>query len=430
LFKNIRIYADIFVSKSLYVYGVKKHCKSTIQILSFLLITGWFLSSCQTYKYGYWGKLPESADVDYPTPPMVSKTIQQLSFKKQQLAAESFLLSDEMHEKLKKSDPIPMHTFNLLFGNLHDHYQIDTVYHQLMQQSTDEVIRKQIHQELLESALIYKKAFQQNKFIRRTINRGDLAYGIPTNTLIRTQQFLWSDKNNRHYLIDKEKDDKKAIHTKTGYFISKVVDKFHLAQYKTVYFLSMIFGRVAGQFHGHIDKKTNSMFLKSHLQEFDIVFLKSISHLTERFIPGYFGHVGVCMGNDLMIEAPRSGVRICSAESFAEGEIFLIVRPTGLSETEKQKIRNLLKNQVGKKYDYNFDSQSPDKVVCTELVCLTFDFIDWQTRRVAGRITTSPDDLIRSLMKRPDFSFELYLHKGQFTYKPDSAFIRELLLKN
>lgn len=387
------------------------------------------LVSCQTYQYGYWGKLPDSAKVDYSTPPLVAKTLQELAQKKQQLTAESFLISDEMHEKLKNSDPIPMRTFNLLFENLHDHYKIDTVYHRLMQQSTDNVIRKQIHQELLESALNYKKAFQRNKFIRRTINRGDLAYGIPTNTLTQTQQFLWSNKNNRHYLIEKEKGDKQAIHTKAGYFISKEVDNFHSTQYQTVYFLSMIFGRLAGQFHGHIDKKTNSMFLKSNVQEFDIVFLKSLSHLTERFIPGYFGHVGVCLGNDLMIEAPRSGVRICSTEDFSEGEIFLIVRPTSLSETEKQKIRRLLKNQVGKEYDYNFDSQSPDKVVCTELVCLAYDYIDWQTRRVAGRITTSPDDLIRSLMKRTDFAFEMYLNKGQFTYKPDLPFIQELLKK-
>lgn len=408
---------------------MKYHYKSTTRILAILLLAGWFLSSCQTYQYGYWGKLPESAHVDFSTPHLIADTLQQLALKKQQLTAESFLLSDEMHEKLNNSEPIPMHTFNLLFGNLHDHYQIDTVYHRLMQQSTDNAVRKQIKQDLLESALNYKKAFQRNKFIRRTINRGDHAYGIPKNTLTKTQQFLWSDKNNRHYLIEKEKDDKKAIHTKAGYFISKEVDNFHSTQYQTVYFLSMIFGRLAGQFHGHIDKKTNSMFLKSNLEEFDIVFLKSLSHLTERFIPGYFGHVGVCMGSDLMIEAPRSGVRICSTENFSEGEIFLIVRPTGLSETEKQKIRNLLKNQVGKEYDYNFDSQSPDKVVCTELICLAFDYINWQTRRVAGRITTSPDDLVRSLMKRTDFTFEMYLNKGQFTYKPDHAFIQELLKK-
>lgn len=352
-----------------------------------------------------------------------------MAFKKQELNKEASTLSEEITKKVQSSSPISMCTFNSLFGNLHQQYEIDTVYHQLLQSSTSDTIRNKSKQALLESALNYKKTFQKNKFIRRTINRGDLAYGIPTNTLTQTQQFLWSDKKNRHYLIENEKDDKNAIHTKAGYFISKETDKCHSLQYKTVYFLSMIFGRFAGQFHGKIDKKTNAMLLKSHLQEFDIVFLKSLSHLTERFIPGYFGHVGVCMGNDLMIEAPRSGARICSTEDFSEGEIFLIVRPSSLNESEKQKIRNLLKNQVGKKYDYNFDSQSPDKVVCTELVCLTFDYIDWQTRRVAGRITTSPDDLIRSLMKRSDFSFEMYLNKGQFTYKPDLSFIQELLKK-
>lgn len=409
---------------------MKNHSASTNRLVIFALWCGMLvLSSCKTYQYGYWGKLPDQAAISHTALSSPNETLEELAREKRQLTAESFALSGEIKEKFHHTEPVPMRTFNLLFDNLHNHYQIDTVYHLLMQKSTDDSIRKQMKQALLESAIGYKKAFQKDKFIRRTINRGDQAYGLPANTLTKTQQFLWSDKTNRRYLVAQEKDDKEAVHTKVGYFISKEVDNCHAMQYKTVYFLSMIFGRFAGQFHGHIDKKTNAMLLKSYLQEFDIVFLKSLTHLTEKFIPGYFGHVGVCMGNDLMIEAPRSGVRICSTEDFAEGEIYLIIRPGNLTETEKQKIRRLLKSQIGKEYDYNFDSQSPDRVVCSELVSLSYDFINWQSKKIAGRYTTSPDDLIRSLMNRADFEFELYLNQGRFISHPDSNLISELLKK-
>jgi hypothetical protein len=373
--------------------------------------------------------LPSSDSVAAFEKDSAIRIMQTLALKKKSLNNETHLISQEIAEKVQNSSTISMHTFNSLFGNLHQQYEIDTVYHQLFQQSPDDSIRKKSKQALLESAVNYKKAFQKNKFIRRTINRGDIAYGIPTNTLNQTQQFLWSDKNNRSYLVEHEKDER-ATHTIVGFMLSNTVDEWQSYQYKTVYFLSKIFGQFAGQFHGKIDKKTNAMILKSQLQEFDIVLLKSLTHLTEKLIPGYFGHVGVSLGNDLMIETPRSGVRICSIEEFSDGEIYLIVRPTNLTEMQKQKIRNSLKMQLGKKYDFNFDSQSPDRIVCSDLVCLAYDFIDWQSKKRAGHYITSPDDLVRSLLNRPDFSFEMYINQGQFVSKPDSTFIQELLLKN
>ena len=409
---------------------MKNQAVSINPIIASLLIAALFLlGSCQTYKHGYWGKLPTSDTITALGKDSAIRIMQSLALKKQYLNNETHLISQEIIEKVQNSNTISMHTFNSLFGNLHQQYEIDTVYHQLYQQSPDDSIRNKSKQALLESAVNYKKAFQKNKFIRRTINRGDIAYGIPTNTLNQTQQFLWSDKNNRRYLVEHEKDER-ATHTIAGFMLSKSVDKWQSYQYKTVYFLSKIFGQFAGQFHGKIDKKTNAMLLRSQLQEFDIVLLKSLTHLTEKLIPGYFGHVGVCFGNDLMIETPRSGVRICSIEEFSDGEIYLIVRPTNLTGMQKQKIRNSLKMQLGKKYDFNFDSQSPDRIVCSDLVCLAYDFIDWQSKKRAGHYITSPDDLVRSLLNRPDFSFEMYINQGQFVSKPDSTFIQELLLKN
>lgn len=386
------------------------------------------LLGCRTFQSGYWGKLAPKEGISFENKDSVDLVFQQLSEKKQALNAQSFLLTDTIKRNLYQSDPVSPHTFNLLFENLQQHYRVDSAYHFLLQYSSDPGIKQQSKAALLESALNYKIAFQKNKFLRRTINRGDLAYGIPPQTLTKTQQFLWSEKENRRYLIEKQKDEN-SIHTKAGFFFSRSSDKCHSYRYKTVYFFSKIFGNFFGQFHGKIDRKTNAMLLKTQLQEFDIVWLKSITHLTERFIPGYFGHVGVCIGNNLMIEAKRSGTKLSSVEEFSDGEIFLIARPKELSEKQKQKIRLMLKSQVGKKYDFNFDSQSPDRIVCTDLICLSYDFVEWQTKKRGGHFITSPDDLVRTLLNRSDFNFELYLNQGKFINKPDSAFILELLKK-
>lgn len=384
------------------------------------------LTSCKAYRYGYWGMLPANGETYSGATDSVLQVISQLSERKAVLNDEVLALSQQIVVQEKDARPISTHTFNNLFGNLHEQYEIDSVFHRMMQTTTDEKVRQTCKSKLLESALNYKRAFQKNKFLRRTINRGDLAYGIPTNTLMKTQQFLWSERENRHYLVANEKDEK-AVHTKAGFFFSRSSDKCHSYGYKTVYFLSKGFGNFFGQFHGKIDRKTNAMLLRSQLQEFDIVWLKSVTHLTEHFIPGYFGHVGVCLGNDLMVEAKRSGTKIGSVEEFSDGEIYLIARPTGLSEVQKQKIRTLLKGQVGKKYDFNFNSQSPDCIVCSDLVCLSYDFVEWQSKKRGGHYITSPDDLIRSLMARSDFTFELYVNQGQFIHQPDTAFIQELL---
>jgi len=410
-----------------YLWHMKNQSGSGNQTTAIILVVLLFLfGSCQTYKYGYLGKMPLSPELFHSNVDTARNQIAHLQQKKQLLIAESFSISETIKKNLLQSEPVPYHTLNLLFENLQKHYQIDTVYHYLMQHSPDETIQGQSKKALLETAVNYKKAFQGNKFIRRTINRGDLAFGVQNQTLSRTQHFLWSDKSNRNYLVQNEKD-RNCTYTKAGHFLSRTNDNYHATIYKTAHILSGIFGNTAGAFHGHIDKEKNAKALKSNLKEFDIVLLKSITHLTEKFIPGYFGHVGVYLDNNLIIEAPRSGVRICDTEEFANGEIFLVIRPVNLSAAQAKKIKKLLYSQLGKKYDFNFDSQSPDKVICTELVSLAFDYVDWKTHKVAGRYTTSPDELVKSLMNRDDFEFETYISQGEFIAKPDTAFISALL---
>ena len=68
---------------------------------------------------------------------------------------------------------------------------------------------------------------------------------------------------------------------------------------------------------------------------------------------------------------------------------------------------NLALRQIGKAYDFNFDVETTDKIVCSQLVYLAYDKIDWPAESVVGCYTISPDNIaIKSLNNGP---FELIL---------------------
>ena len=50
-------------------------------------------------------------------------------------------------------------------------------------------------------------------------------------------------------------------------------------------------------------------------------------------------------------------------------------------------------DQLGKDYDFNFDVNTLDKIVCSELIYHAFGRINWPVKYVLGRPTISPDNL-------------------------------------
>ena len=128
-----------------------------------------------------------------------------------------------------------------------------------------------------------------------------------------------------------------------------------------------------------------------------------------------------------MIEVLRSGVKISTLRDFADGEIFLIIRPRNLSEKLKEDIVRNIEKQLGKDYDFNFDIESSEAITCTELVYLAYDFVDWKIRYTWSRFTLSPDDLVLTALKDPMFEFPAFMESGLITNNPSPIFIRSLV---
>ena len=88
-----------------------------------------------------------------------------------------------------------------------------------------------------------------------------------------------------------------------------------------------------------------------------------------------------------------------------------VIRFTG--QTDKDKKTYLLNafSQIGKNYDFSFNVESTDEIVCSELVYASFEDLVWDTKKQLGRHTISPDQVARKLIT--DKRFEpvlLYLN--------------------
>ena len=311
--------------------------------------------------------------------------------------------------------------------------------------------------ELLSSAADYEYSYQRNKFVRRTLNRGDSGNNIPKHILQKSRNFLYS-YSIRKKLVDQFNVNKSQLSDSLlkklpttncwkslTHRLFKNNDRIHSFYYGSAYVASYLFGNAVGIFHHDSNPEKNASNLQPFLRPFDLVLMRSPNHLTNKFIPGYFGHVGIWLGNNFverylikpfekhrkdgvgMVEVLRSGLQISTLKEFADGEVFLVMRPENLTRKQKRNILFNIRKQLTKSYDFNFDIESPEAITCTELVYLTYDYIEWRIRYTMERYTISPDDLVLTALKSNQFSFKAFVEEGNTKIDPDREFIRSLV---
>lgn len=197
--------------------------------------------------------------------------------------------------------------------------------------------------------------------------------------------------------------------------------------------LSRLFGNTAGRIQSR-DGKLKKLALqpeimkamKAKFKPLDILLEKTPMRLTDKFIPGYYGHVAIWLGTPeelaqvevtlngkkipllshptvlphleklsqgkLIVEALRlPGVTMNTLEHFMDIDDLLVLRseaydPESLGE-------HLLRTfeQVGKAYDFNFNVETQREIVCSELVYAVYTQEVWPTSVSVGRHTISPD---------------------------------------
>jgi hypothetical protein len=212
------------------------------------------------------------------------------------------------------------------------------------------------------------------------------------------------------------------------FFVDTFVDFFN----DVTNWLSSIFGNIAGSVswrNGHLKNNAKALaYISNQLKPMDIIFDKSPFILTDKFIPGFFGHVALYLGTEtqlkaigmwnhpsivpyqtqikqgnVILEAVRPGVHLNTVQGFMNIDTMMLIRKEdGLSSPDimiDQITRGM--DQMGKPYDFNFDVQTLDKIVCSELLYIIFGNVHWPTKYRFGRSTITPDDIA-----------EILFHKG------------------
>ena len=370
------------------------------------------------------------------------KTYLSLSAKIQTLASQTGITSEKVLKEYLKSDDAHKNRLAMSWIGL----QLDNIEHflgtyrkfftnkklRILMNSEDKSYEIKANQLKDFTSLLVSRGTEKNllkSFERIEDFRGDLA--VPAHLILsRTISMQIKDKVLKDTRKELKKNYRKDRWYKTGRFL--------------LHHASGIFGNSAGAIkfrRGYLDKnqQLNSEIL-SELKPLDMITEKTPFILTDKFIPGNFGHNAIWLGTkeqliDMgmwdhpsikklqpmieigysIIETDRSGTHMKNIEKFMNVDDFAIMRLEGVTENREyfEEVYKVAIAQLGKTYDFNFDVETTDKLVCSELLYQSFGDVAWPTEKYLGRVTISPDN-VASLILYANTPMDLqYYIKGQ-----------------
>lgn len=257
-------------------------------------------------------------------------------------------------------------------------------------------------------------------------------------------------------LFQDQTPGKLAVRAKMGEHF--VADGFVKAARGTLYGLSKFFGNIVGRFEsrkGYLwEDKVLENNLANTLEPLDVLLEKTPFRMTDRFIPGHWGHAAIYVGNQkqltelglwdhpavvphhqriidgaVIVEALRPGVQINTIAHFLNIDDLAVQRyKQTLSLADKQEYLVRTFKQIGKKYDFAFDAQSGKTIVCSELPYLIFKDVNFNTEVAMGRPNVTPDHIsAQSLGDNAEFDLLLFIHDGKVVNEGAPALLGSFL---
>ena len=233
-----------------------------------------------------------------------------------------------------------------------------------------------------------------------------------------------------------------VISRKIGFLGGITTDSVTGLERDGVSLFSMVFGNAVGLVETRkgklYEKKEVLTDVRGSLKAGDILLEKTPFRLTDKLIPGYWGHAAVWIGSEdelkelaiwdnplvaryrneiregrMVVEALRSGVEMNTLQHFLNIDSIGILRKPDLSREARANTIIQALRQVGKPYDFNFDVESKERVYCSKLVYLSYSGIDWPTKRSLGRTTFTPDDVAIKAAREGILQLVTFYHDGQ-----------------
>jgi hypothetical protein len=259
--------------------------------------------------------------------------------------------------------------------------------------------------ELVDAAM----KFRREKMID-TNDQESYLYGI-------TQSSIW-------YVLVKNGETGSALVDRIGNLWDRLTLRGMRGSRILSYGVSMGFGNMVGLY----EERKGLLFnmpqaeregIIREMKPLDILFEKTPFRLTDKFIPGHFGHVAIWLGSEdqlkdlrvwdqlpkevqarvraghYIVEALRPGVQLNSLDHFLNIDDFMVIRDSRSNITDDYRRQAILTSvaQLGKEYDFNFDVNSATRIVCSEIAYVVFPDITWPLVVTVGRNTISPDNV-------------------------------------
>ena len=141
--------------------------------------------------------------------------------------------------------------------------------------------------------------------------------------------------------------------------------------------------------------------LTQSLEPLDILLERAPLRLSDTFIPGYFKHAAVFLGetaatpaDNPVLEARREGVRLSPLPSPHQLDALVVLRDETLSQERRTSLLSEAEGEVGKSYDFLFDGSDRQRQFCSKLVAQLFRHLPLRGP-ARGRSLVVPDDFAR-----------------------------------
>jgi len=273
----------------------------------------------------------------------------------------------------------------------------------------------------------------------------------------------------------------KRIYDKARRIGRRPRDEWFRIRFHATRLLSKGFGNSAGKIKfrdgklKHLSRVEHDN-LVSQMRPLDILLEKTPFRLTDKFIPGYYGHVAIWVGTErelrevgiwselphlykiaqerysyegppfqeairkgrYIVEALRPGVEINTLRDFLNIDDLAVLRmnecPEGASNTplclaggEKREYLLEVFKQIGKNYDFNFNVNTETEIVCSELAYRTFLDVDFQTTKTLGKHSISPKQILLKGDSGDDPFYPVLMYFEGKRVPGDAGFLRRLL---
>ena len=333
--------------------------------------------------------------------------------------------------------------------------------------------------------------YENNTKLREFLNDKDSAYDIPENTLSDMtntynsmlhrddvkKMIAFYDENIQTYeavnenfflylkiMIDQSPSYQLGFDDTTEYAVNNLdslynttVDAGNDVLSEMTNTLSKTLGNTAGLVETRKGKLYEDATVATHVRSVikagDILLEKTPFRLTDKLIPGHWGHAAVYVGtadelialgiwdhpvvepfqqdilNDKLIdEALRDDVQLNTIEHFLNVDDIAIMHDHTESDEAKAERIILALRQLGKEYDFNFDIETSVQIVCSELIYVTSIMIDWITEELVGINTISPDNVaVKSIEEMTMFDITLLYHDGEKVTTDKKEMMKTLL---